>query len=177
MGQRNLFSFFKNIRSLVLVSLFVALYAVFSLFAIYITNELRFNFTFMPVAWSSVLFGPVAGGVTGVLGDVLGWMVRTEGPFLPGLTFSAFVSGIIYGIFLYNKEITVIRVLFAAITMIVVVEIGLNTLWLMILYGSAFKALIAGRLIKALILLPVQVFVLHSTGHLLKRISPVYNRI
>jgi ECF transporter S component (folate family) len=151
------------------MSFFVSLYAVFSWFAIYITNDLRFNLTFMPAAWAAVIFGPVAGGVTGAFGDVLGWIIRPNGPFFPGFTISGFVTGVIFGLFFYRQEITLKRAILAAISVVLIVELGLNTIWIMILFGNAFKVLIVGRLIKALIILPVQVLVLYGTGYFLKR--------
>ena len=169
MNQKSMFSFFKDIHSLVLMSFFVSLYAVFSWFAIYITNDLRFNLTFMPTAWAAAIFGPVAGGITGVFGDVLGWIIRPTGPFFPGFTVSGFVTGVIFGLYLFKKEITLKRAILAAISVVLLVEIGLNTIWVMMLFGNAFKVLIAGRLIKALIILPVQVMVLCSTGYFFKK--------
>ena len=88
MNDRSIVSFLKSTRSLVLVSFFIALYAVLSLFSIFITKELRFSLTFMPVAWSSAIFGPLAGAFTGAMVDVLGWIVSPAGPFFPVFTIS-----------------------------------------------------------------------------------------
>ena len=125
--------------------------------------------TFIPAAWAAAIFGPVAGGITGVFGDLLGWIIRPNGPFFPGFTISGFATGVIFGLFLYKKEITLKRAILAAASVVLIVELGLNTIWIMLLYGNAFKVLIAGRLIKALIVLPVQVLVLCSTGYFFKR--------
>lgn len=166
-------SFVRNIFSMVLMSLFVAIYGVLSLLRIYIIpNELRLSLTFMPVAWASILFGPIAGGITGALGDIVGWAINPVGPFFPGFTVSGFVSGIIYGLFLYRKEITWKRVIFAAITMILVVEVLLNSIWLYILTGNAYKVLVVARLIKALITIPIQILILYTTGSLVKKFAP-----
>jgi len=173
MDSKNHFSFLKDIFSLVLVALFIAVYGALSLLRIYIIpNQLRLSLTFMPVAWAAMLFGPFAGGVTGAIGDVIGWVINPVGPFFPGFTVSGFVTGIIYGIFLYRKEITWKRVIFAAFTMIFVVEVGLNTIWLNILTGSAYKVLIGARLVKALITMPVQAFILYTTGYMVKKFIP-----
>ena len=78
--------------------------------------------TFIPIAWASILFGPLAGALTGALGDILGWAVNPVGPYFPGFTISGFVSGIIYGLFLYKKETTLLRVIAAAALMVLIVE-------------------------------------------------------
>lgn len=173
MDNKSSFSFLKDIYSMVLVALFIAIYGVLSLLRIYIIPELRISLTFMPVAWASMLFGPLAGGITGAIGDIIGWAINPVGPFFPGFTVSGFVTGIIYGLFFYKKEITWKRVIFAAVTMIFVVEVGLNSIWLNILTGNAYKALIVARLIKALITTPIQVLILYTTGYIVKKIAPV----
>jgi len=173
MVNKNHFSFLKDIFSLVLVALFIAVYGVLALLRIYIIpNQLRLSLTFMPVAWSAMLFGPVAGGLTGALGDIVGWTINPMGPFFPGFTFSAFVTGVIYGLFLYKREITWKRVFLASITMVLIVEAGLNTIWLSIMTGSAYKVLIGARIIKSIVLMPVQAFILYTTGYMVKKFIP-----
>jgi len=170
MQKKGLFSFF-NTKSMAYMSMLIALYACLSVLTIYINQVLRFNFTFVPVALASILFGPLAGGITGALGDILGWVVTHPGPYFPGLTISGFVAGVIYGIFFYKKEITIRRVIFAAITMVIVVELLLNALWLSILYGNAFFVLLGERLIKIVILVPLQSLVLYYMKFLIKRLK------
>ena len=170
MPKKGFFSFL-NTKTMVYMSMLIALYACLSVFAIYITNDLRFNFTFIPSAIAAILFGPIAGGLTGAFGDILGWVVTHPGPYSPGLTISGFVAGVIYGIFLYKKEITITRVLFAAITMVIIVEILLNALWLSLLYGNAFFVLLSKRLIKVVILIPLQTAVLYALRFFIKRLK------
>jgi len=169
--QKNGSSSFFNTRTMTYMSMLIALYACLSLLTIYITQQLRFNFTFIPVAIASILFGPLAGGITGALGDILGWIITHPGAYFPGLTISGFVSGIIYGIFLYKKELTIRRVIFAAITMVIVVELLLNALWLSILHGNAFFVLLGERLIKIVILVPLQAVVLYYMKFFIKRLK------
>lgn len=168
--QKNGSSSFFNTKTMTYMSMLIALYACLSLLTIYITQQLRFNLTFIPVAIASILFGPLGGGITGALGDILGWVITHPAAYFPGFTISGFVSGFIYGIFLY-KKITITRVIFAAITMIVVVELMLNALWLSIMYGNAFFVLLAERLIKITILLPLQILVLYPMKYLIKRLK------
>ncbi len=172
MGNKRHLSFLAKISSMVLVSLFIALYVVLSFFRIYITNELRISLTFIPIAWASILFGPLAGALTGAFGDILGWAVNPVGPYFPGFTISGFVTGIIYGLFLYKKETNLTRIIAASVLMVLIVEVGLNSVWMSILAGSAYKVLIPVRLVKALVATPIQVLVLHSTAYLVKKYAP-----
>jgi ECF transporter S component (folate family) len=170
MQKKGLFSFL-NTKTMAYMSMLIALYGCLSFLTIYITQALRFNFTFIPVAVASILFGPLAGGITGAFGDVLGWVITQTGPYFPGFTISGFVSGIIYGVFLYKKEITIRRVVFAAITMVIVVELFLNALWLSILFGNAFFVLLTERLLKIVILVPLQSVVLFYMKFFIKRLK------
>lgn len=171
MRKKTFFSFLTNTKTMVYLSMLIAVYAVLSIFNIYFSQQLRFGFTFIPLAFASMLFGPVAGGITGAFGDILGWIITHPGPYIPGLTISAFVSGIIYGIFLYKKDLTITRALLAAVTTIIVVELGLNSIWFSILYGDAYFVVLGGRLLKALILVPVQTIVFYGMRFLRNRIE------
>lgn len=169
MQKNGLFSFL-NTKTMVYLSMLIALYTVLSVFVIYFTPQLRFNFAFIPSAVASIMFGPLAGAITGAFGDFLGWVVTHPDAYNPGLTISGFVTGLIYGVFLYKKELTFKRALFAAITVVSIVELGLNTLWLSIMYGSAYRVLFFERLIKA-VLIPLQAPILYSMKFVIKRIK------
>ena len=47
-----------------------------------------------------MLFGPGVGGAVGALSDILGYAVRPTGPYFPGFTVTAALSGVIFGLLL-----------------------------------------------------------------------------
>lgn len=171
MKQKGLFSFVKDVRNLVLVSFFISLYVVLSLFTIYITNEIRLSFTFIPVAWSAAGFGPAAGILTGALGDILAYYVRPVAGYHPGLTISGVVSGLIYGLLMYKKPLTWPRVIITSLVYVIIVELFMNTLWLSQLFGTPYFILMSTRVWKVLLALVQQIIVLYGTGYFLKRIA------
>ena len=81
------------------------------------------------------------------------------GPYFPGFTVSGAVSGIIYGLLLYQKDIAKIsikRILIAVVINTVIVNMLLNSLWLNIMYGKGgFIAIISARVVKELVMIPV----------------------
>ena len=172
MERKGLVSFMKDVRQLVLVSFFISLYVVLSLFTIYFTKEIRISFTFVPLAWSAAAFGPVAGAFTGAFGDILAWIVKPAGPYFPGFTISGIVSGIIYALFMYKKPLTWWRVVLTSLLYILVVELGLNTLWLSALYGTPYLLLLPTRLIKIPLSLLFHVVLLYGTGYYLQHVAP-----
>lgn len=68
----------------------------------------------------------------------------------------------IFGIFLYKKKITFWRLLISEILVKLIVNIGMNTLWLDMLYGKGFLAILPHRIVSNLIQLPIDVIVLFA---------------
>jgi len=67
---------------------------------------LRVGFGPIPIILSGMLFGPVVGALTGVVADVIGFMINpTGGIFFPGFTFSAALNGIISGVLFHQLKI------------------------------------------------------------------------
>ena len=156
----------KKTRVLVFLSLLVAMDIVLThMVPVIQLDTIRVSFGFVPHSFTSMLFGPWIGGVGGVLGDVLGMIIAPKGPYFPGFTLSALLSGIIYGLFLYRKPKTLLRITFAVICITLFVDIGLNTYWLTILYGNGYFAILPARVIKSAIMIPVQVSVIYMLWH------------
>ena len=152
----------KKMTTLAFIGLLLAMDIILTRIVPVIQIEtIRISFGFIPQAFSSMLFGPWIGGLSAVLGDLLGMMVAPRGPYFPGFTFSALLTGVIYGIFLYKKPKTILRVAIAVFIITLFVDIGLNTYWLTILYGKGFFAILPARIIKSLALLPVQTSVIY----------------
>lgn len=151
----------KTTRVFVFLGLLISMEIVLTRFLSIQTPIVRIGFGFIPVALSSIMFGPILGGITAMLSDIIGMIIFPQGAYFPGFTFSAFLSGVIYGCILYKKPNTIIRIAFAVLIVALFVDLGLNTLWLSIITGKAAMALIVPRFIKSAIMLPVQIFSIH----------------
>lgn len=147
----------KNTRTFVFLSLFIAMEIILTRFFSIQTPIIRIGFSFLPLALSAVIFGPVYAGIAAALADIIGMMLFPQGTYFPGFTFSALISGILYGIVLYNKPLTIIRTIFAVLLVSLFVDLGLNTLWLSIMTGKAAAALFVPRAVKTLIMFPIEV--------------------
>lgn len=152
----------KSTRNLVFMALIVALYVVISCLSTFLSSYIRISFTYIPVALASAMFGPVCGGVVGVLGDVFAFVVSPSsgGSYFPGFTLNAFIGGFIYGIFFYKNDITVMRVVCAKLLIFLIVQLGLTPLWLSIMYGKSYIALVSFRIFKNLIFIPIDTLVI-----------------
>jgi ECF transporter S component (folate family) len=159
-------------RTLALAGLFAALQIVTSTVAeIPITPWLRVRFDFVFLAASGMLFGPVTAAMQGVAADLIGFLLRpASGPFFPGYTLSALLGGAIYGVFFYRTRVSWPRALLTKVLVNLVVNLGLNTLWSVMLYHRGFWAMIPDRALKNTVLLAVEVPLLVLTDRLLRRL-------
>ncbi len=150
-------------RNMLFVGLFIALEVILTRFTSVETLTVRISFEFIAIAISAILFGPITAGTAAAIADVLGMIIFPKGPYFPGFTLSAFLSGFLYGIILYKKRITMIRTFFAALVVIVATSLILNTIWLIFLYGNAAYADLVSRLIKCVVFLPIQTVMIYLT--------------
>ncbi len=95
---------FKNLKSLILASLLIALHVVLACFvSIMITDSLRISVSFIASVITGALFGPVMGFVCGILSDLVQFFIKPSGTYFIGWTLNAGLSGLIYGMFFYKK--------------------------------------------------------------------------
>ena len=109
-----------------------------------------------------IKIGPAVGGFFGGAMDILKYFVKPTGAFFPGWTIGAMVAGVLYGCFFYKKPLTLVRVLVAELTVAVVCNMILGTLWLAIMYEKGFWVLLPMRVIKNLVMWPVNSILFYS---------------
>lgn len=148
-------------KSIALLAMMGSVSIVLGYYSIVIGDYIKIGFSGIPNQIVSYLFGPSIGGIFGGVLDILKYIVRPTGPFFPGFTISGIIAGIIYGIVLHNKPITFTRILIAKFISAIIIDIILNTLWLSILYGNAFMVILPIRIIKTVIMLPIDTIILY----------------
>lgn len=116
---------------------------------------MRIGVSEIPGRMVDFLFGPVVGGIFGGTMDLVKYLVNPEGAYFPGFTLSPVAASVIFGLFLYQKKVTWRRVLIPEILVKVFVNCGLNTLWLDLLYGKGFLALLPARILSNAVQLPI----------------------
>lgn len=152
----------KNVRCITLAAMFGAISIVLGAFSIPIGNFLKIGFTFLPNQFVFYLFGPFVGGIFGALMDVLNFIVKPTGPFFFGFTFSAIVTGIIFGVILYQKPLSFKRIFIANVIEMILVNLLLNTIWLTMILGNNFFDLLPIRALKEVIMLPIESILMYS---------------
>ncbi|MCQ2554650.1 MAG: folate family ECF transporter S component [Clostridia bacterium] len=147
---------------LVICAILVACHIILSRFLSINAWHTKIGFTFVPVLIAAYVFGPVLAGIVGGLGDLIGALAFPIGAYFPGFTFTCFLTGVIYGVFFYNKseKQMALNIPVAVIINQIVCSLILNTLWISILYGSSFKVLLATRSVQAGIMTAVEIVVM-----------------
>ena len=125
-----------------------------------IGDYLRVGFSGIPNQIVCFLFGPWVGAIFGGSMDIIKWFLFPQGAFFPGYTLTAIVAGIIYGIFFYQKPIRLWRIVAAESLVKVFCNLGLNTLWIMMTTGNAFKAIVVPRIMSNVCKLPADTVIM-----------------
>lgn len=128
--------------------MFVALDIVFTRFlSIQASQNLRFSFQTVALALSGWVLGPVWACVAAVAGDLLGMLINSGGvAIIPLLTLSAAAKGLIFGLVLYKRNITLWRTALAYACVAIVCDMGLTTLGLTLSFGGTYAARLWTRL-------------------------------
>ncbi len=147
-----------DVKKLVQISLLIALQVILTRFCSIQTPIVRIGFGFVAVTVMAMMFGPLSAGIGNAIADIIGSILFPSGAFFPGFTLTAFLSGVVYGVFLYNKPKTWLRIMGAVLTVCIGLNLLLNTFWLSIIMGKGYLALLPTRVISTLVTIPVHVF-------------------
>ncbi len=87
-------------KRLSLMAMLIALQIVLSKFLmLQLTGSIRLSIDSVPIILAGIWFGPVAGGIVGMLGDLLGTVLfPTAGAYYPLLTVAFMLNGVVAGL-------------------------------------------------------------------------------
>lgn len=163
-----MFHFRFTTRAITMLALLTALEIVLSRFLSISAWNIKIGFSFVPVVIAAMLFGPVAAGIVGALGDFIGAILFPIGAYFPGFTLTAFLTGFVFGLFLYRKQDWLRGVAAVGINQFVL-SLFLNTLWISVLYGSPYGPLLVTRLVQCLLLTAVQLICIQAIAKAVSR--------
>ena len=137
-----------ELQDLVLLGIIVAMKIILSRFTVG-TTIVHVSLGFIGSVMLGYLFGPVWGSIGGGISDLVSSaLFGNQGGFFLGFTLSAMIGPFIYGLVFYQKPVKVWRIILATLLVTVVVNIGLNTLWVHLLYGMDFRVVLIQRIPK-----------------------------
>ena len=135
-----------------------------------VSDSLKISLAHLAVAPTAILFGPVVAGLQGALSDLLGFLLKPSGPYFPGFTLSAALLGVVYGLLLYKTKRSAWQIIAARVIVCVVINIGLNTLFLTMLYGPSRLATLPLRAMKNALQLPFDCMLLLAVCRMMRRV-------
>lgn len=163
-----------SVKSITMASMLLAVIVVlgyFANFTLALFPMVKISFAFLPKSIAAYALGPVVAGIVGALGDVISFFLNpVGGAYFPGWTFNAFLTGLIYGIFLYKNEVELKNIILAKIVVLIIVEIFFATLWLNIQFGFPFMATLLTRALSKTLSSPIEVAIIYFVSKAFKRL-------
>ena len=171
----------SKIKKIILAGLLLATTIVLSRFLSIKTPILVISFSFIPVMLSGILLGPWWTMFIAGLADLIGALLFPFGAYFVGYTITALLMGFIYGIFLQRKnnpttKKLLINLILSCLIVLVCCNGILNSLWIYITSKKAIFAILPTRILKQIIMLPIQVIVIYSLDLGLKKMG-AYNKL
>lgn len=170
-------------KKIILTAILLATQIILSRFLSIKTPILKISFAFVPSCVCAIWLGAKWTVLLNVLGDIIGATLFPTGAFFIGYTISTAISGLIYGLLLYKKEENsytdkqfLIRLIIAVVLVTGISNIGLNTLWISITTGKAFVVLLGTRIVKEIVMIPIQIIVIIFIEKMLRKPFNLYIR-
>ena len=172
----------KN-KKIILAALLLAMQIVLARFLSIKTPIVTISFSFVPAILCAIWLGPKWSILISVLADLIGATLFPFGSFFIGYTITTAVAAAIYGALLYKKEENtysdkqfILRMIVAVVLVTVIANMGLNTLWLSITTGKAFMVLMASRIVKELVMVPIKIILMIFLERVLRKPFNTYLR-
>lgn len=144
-----------SVRSISMIGLLVAIEVVLSRFSIHTWN-LKIGFNFIPIVVAAILYGPLTAGAIGAIGDIISFVLFPVGAYFPGFTFSAFLTGVLFGLLLKNSQ-SILQIVITVLLTQIFISLFLNTYWISFLYGSPYWPLFLTRIYQTIAMTVIQI--------------------
>lgn len=160
----------EKTKKLTTLAILVAMHIILSRFLSYSVWNMKIGFDFLPVSVAAVLYGPIGAAVVGGLGDFIGAILFPIGPYFPGYTLSAALSGAVLGLFLHREQ-KLTRVLGAVAVNQWIISLLLTSFWISFTNLVPYWAMVTSRVPQCAIMTAVQIPVLMLLPRLLRTVK------
>ena len=153
---------FRNVCVLAFAGLVCAMAIVLEGLPIYLLGpSLKIYFSFLVVGLGCMCYGPCVGMMAGAIIDSVGFLLSSYGePYFPGYLVTAVLSGLIYGVLLYKRKPTLLRIIVVRLIINYGSNVLLGSVWKAMLYGKGYLYYLTSGAIKNTLMLPVEVFLM-----------------
>ena len=167
----------KSTRILCVTALLCALCALIDIFYLMIGGAfLRIYFSFIVAGLLCMISGPFLAVPAGFLVDTLSFLFSGGDPagYFPGYALSSMLSFLIYALFFYRAHLSLSRIFIARLTVNVLINVILGSVWKHILYGNAYIVYFISGAIKNIAILPAEAVMMLV---LYRRLVPILQRM
>ena len=171
----------KNIAYLaILTAISALLNALGDLLTIPNTNT-QIAFTYLPTFVAGFYFGPGGGFLVGVIGDLIGWIMRSSGgAWSPIIALSSGLMGVIPGLVRYLHLHEKWTIVISYLTIFLVCSVAINTThnWLVYSKGRTYWAYFVLKVPLSFIVMLINLVLNYALMPFFKRlIAPRINRV
>ena len=163
---------FKSLHTVILCGLMGALSIILKMFASIPFGPFTITYAWIPNRIIDFMFGPAVGAVYGGVMDIIKFIMKPTGTFNLGYTAVAVLAGLTFGTILYKKPVSFMRIVFAQSLVKIFINAGLSTYLMAFERGEAFMALMPVRLVKNLIMIPLDSILLFVVLTALMKVLP-----
>jgi ECF transporter S component (folate family) len=163
----------NKIKKILIRAILLATCIVLGRFLAIKTPIISISFYFVPLIFSAIILGPKYSALIGMLSDLIGALMFPTGAYFPGFTLSGLLTGIIYGVFLYQKDKIVInkkfliKLIISVLLVCFIINGCLNTVWVIMIVKSAANIVVPIRILKQLIMVPIIVITIYLLSKIL----------
>lgn len=161
-----------NVKRLAQIAVLIAVEIILSRFCSISTPIAKIGFAFLPISLVAILYGPLWAGAAGAIADLIGAVLFPIAAYFPGFTLTAFLTGFVFGLFLHNRERDLRRICAAVAVNQLILSLGLNTVWLWMIMGNGYLAILPTRIAQCALMIPIQIFTILIVGRKLYLIKP-----
>ena len=151
-------------KVLVLAALLTALRIAVKSLKIPVGPELNITFGFLVNAAGSMIYGPVVAILTSAVSDTLGAILFPSGVYFFPFIFEEIAGGVIFALFYYRTKLSSLRVILGRFAVTVLVNLMISPVIMYFYYqmvlGRAYTIFTLPRMVKNLVLFPLQSLVL-----------------
>ena len=158
---------------MVVMALMVAINIVLVRFLSIPMATIRIDIGFLPIAVTAMMFGPISAAIVGVMADIIGVTFFSPFTMFPGFTLSAFLIGMVYGFLIHKHKRNNFTTILAVLIVTIIIQLGLDTLWVHMITGNPYTALLPLRAIRTAVMIPVQFILIKSIAHAFKALKVI----
>ena len=159
---------FSDVRMLVFAAFIIALRIAVKFLKIPIAPNLNLSLDCYVNAVGSIIYGPLVGLVVGAVSDTLGFILHPTGVYFFPFIFVEMLSSFIFALYLWKRELSVLRVMASKFTVSFICNIILTSIftkWSLYLYSGvedaqAYALINLVRIGKNLVLFPFEAVVI-----------------